>query len=224
MDVCGKTLALLNKIRQLRSEWCRLMNESPNKLPNGMDDTPRGRLLAAAAHLFRSKGFERTTVRDLAQQVGIQSGSIFHHFKTKEEILRCVMEEVIHFNTGRMREGLEQSSDARAKLLALIESELMSINGDTGEAMAVLIFEWRCLKPESQAYILELRSHYERMWLDTLQQAKDEGLIAADRDLFILRRFLAGAISWSHYWYNPDGEMDLNQLAEQALFLALKQA
>lgn len=199
------------------------MVNKPGKLPNGMDDTPRGRLLAAAAHLFRNKGFERTTVRDLAQEVGIQSGSIFHHFKTKEEILRCVMEEVIHFNTERMREGLQQSADPREKLLALIRSELTSINGDTGEAMAVLIFEWRCLKPESQAHILELRSHYERLWLDTLTQARDAGLISPDRDIFILRRFLAGAISWSHYWYKPGGPMDVDQLAEQALHLALKQ-
>ncbi|RLT93527.1 TetR/AcrR family transcriptional regulator [Ketobacter sp.] len=199
------------------------MARKPGKLPNGMDDTPRGRLLAAAAHLFRSKGFERTTVRDLAQEVGIQSGSIFHHFKTKEEILRCVMEEVIHFNTERMREGLMQSSDPREKLLALIRSELVSINGDTGEAMAVLIFEWRCLKPESQTHILELRSHYERMWLETLAECREAGLIAAERDLFVLRRLLAGAVSWSHYWYKPGGPLDIQQLAEQALYLALKE-
>lgn len=198
------------------------MASKPGKLSNGMDDTPRGRLLAAAAHLFRSKGFERTTVRDLAQEVGIQSGSIFHHFKTKEEILRCVMEEVIHFNTDRMRLGLEQSDDPREKLLALIRSELVSINGDTGEAMAVLIFEWRCLKPESQAHILELRSHYERMWLDTLTACKEAGLIDSARDIFVLRRLLAGAISWSHYWYKPGGQMDIEALAEQALYLALQ--
>lgn len=198
------------------------MKTEIRKLPNGMEDTPRGRLLAAAAHLFRNKGFERTTVRDLAQAVGIQSGSIFHHFKTKEEILRCVMEEVIHFNTDRMREGLEQSTDPKEKLLALIRSELVSINGDTGEAMAVLIFEWRCLKPESQAYILELRSHYERMWLDTLKQCAQAGLISADRDLSVLRRLLAGAISWSHYWYKPGGQMGIEELARQALYLALK--
>lgn len=200
------------------------MKTEIRKLPNGMEDTPRGRLLAAAAHLFRNKGFERTTVRDLAQAVGIQSGSIFHHFKTKEEILRCVMEEVIHFNTDRMREGVEQATSPRDKLLALINSELNSINGETGEAMAVLIFEWRCLKPESQHFILELREHYEQIWLDTLEQAQQAGLVAPHRDLFVLRRLMAGAISWSHYWYKPDGSIKPDQLAEQALYLALQDA
>lgn len=192
------------------------------KLANGMDDSPRGRLLAAAAHLFRTKGFERTTVRDLAQAVGIQSGSIFHHFKSKEEILRCVMEEVIHFNTDRMKSALLQAQNPREKLLALIRAELISINGETGEAMAVLIYEWRSLNEESQRFILTLREHYEQLWLTVLNEAKVAGLIPAHVDTFILRRFLTGALSWSNYWYNPDGPLKIDQLAEQALALALK--
>lgn len=198
------------------------MTEQASPLANGMDDSPRGRLLAAAAHLFRTKGFERTTVRDLAQAVGIQSGSIFHHFKSKEEILRCVMEEVIHFNTDRMKAALMQAQSPRDKLLALIRSELVSINGETGEAMAVLIYEWRSLSEESQRFILTLREHYEQLWLTVLNEAKAAGLIPAHVDTFILRRFLTGALSWSNYWYKPNGPLTIDQLAEQALSLALK--
>lgn len=198
------------------------MTEQASPLANGMDDSPRGRLLAAAAHLFRTKGFERTTVRDLAQAVGIQSGSIFHHFKSKEEILRCVMEEVIHFNTDRMKAALMQAQSPRDKLLALIRSELVSINGETGEAMAVLIYEWRSLSEESQRFILTLREHYEQLWLTVLNEAKTAGLIPSHVDTFILRRFLTGALSWSNYWYKPNGPLTIDQLAEQALSLALK--
>ena len=57
--------------------------------------SPRGRLLAAAAKLFRAKGYSRTTVRDLAAEVGILSGSIFHHFNNKDEILDHDPESVI---------------------------------------------------------------------------------------------------------------------------------
>lgn len=198
------------------------MTEQASPLANGMDDSPRGRLLAAAAHLFRTKGFERTTVRDLAQAVGIQSGSIFHHFKSKEEILRCVMEEVIHFNTDRMKAALMQAQSPRDKLLALIRSELVSINGETGEAMAVLIYEWRSLSEESQRFILTLREHYEQLWLTVLNEAKAAGLIPSHVDTFVLRRFLTGALSWSNYWYKPNGPLTIDQLAEQALTLALK--
>ncbi len=183
-------------------------------------ESARGRLLVKAAHLFKIKGYERTTVRDLANEVGIQSGSIFHHFKTKEEILKAVMEEAIRYNTERMKRALANSQTAKEKLLELIKCELTSITGFTGEAMTVLVYEWRSLSAESQAYILSLRDIYEQLWLDTLNQAKEEGLIKGDT--FILRRFLTGALSWTTTWFDERGGMTLDELAEQALLLALK--
>ena len=104
-------------------------------------DSARGKLLQTAAHLFRNKGFERTTVRDLAGAVGIQSGSIFHHFKSKDEILWAVMQETIRYNTALMRASLEEAGDVRERVLALIRCELQSIMGGSGEAMAVLVYE-----------------------------------------------------------------------------------
>ena len=124
----------------------------------------RGRLLHEAAKLFRDKGYERTTVRDLAAAVGIQSGSLFHHFRTKEEILKAVMVETIRLNTALMQAAVDAASTHRDKLQALIRAELESINGQTGEAMAVLVFEWRSLSEESQAYVLELPCH---VYVDT---------------------------------------------------------
>ena len=198
------------------------MTQTTNDIPNGLDGSPRGRILSAAAHLFRSKGFERTTVRDLANEVGIQSGSIFHHFKTKEEILRHVMIEVILFNTERMRRELEAADAPRDRLLALVRAELVAINGDTGEAMAVLTNEWRSLKPESQKEILVLRDRYEQMWLKTLDEAQSAGLIPVNVDTFIMRRFLTGALAWSHFWFDPNGSLDIDGLAAQALALSVR--
>ena len=93
---------------------------------HGIDDSPRGRLLSAAAQLFRDKGYERTTVRDIAAVVGIQSGSIFHHFKTKEEILFAVMEEVIHFNTERLRAAI--AAEDRQQTSDLVDSLAVAAN------------------------------------------------------------------------------------------------
>jgi AcrR family transcriptional regulator len=186
-------------------------------MTNAFGDTPRGRILAAAATLFRNNGFERTTVRDLATAVGIQSGSIFHHFRTKEEILREVMIEAIRFNTDRMVTALAQASSPQDRVLALIQSELQSINGETGEAMAVLFYEWRSLSDASQREILVLRERYERLWLECLKEAQDAGLINSGVDTFILRRFLTGAFSWSNFWFDPDGPLDIEGLALQGL-------
>ena len=175
----------------------------------------RGRLLHEAAKLFRDKGYERTTVRDLAAAVGIQSGSLFHHFRTKEEILKAVMVETIRLNTALMQAAVDAASPHRDKLQALIRAELESINGQTGEAMAVLVFEWRSLSEESQAYVLELRDIYEQLWLDVLETLRQDGVLAADP--FVVRRMLTGALSWTVTWYRPDGGLTLDDLTAQVV-------
>jgi len=183
-------------------------------------DSARGKLLQTAAHLFRNKGYERTTVRDLASAIGIQSGSIFHHFKSKDEILRAVMEETIVYNTAVMRASLAEAQTLCERVLALIRCELQSIMGGTGEAMAVLVYEWRSLSPEGQAKVLALRDLYEQIWLQVLGEARDAGFIKGD--VFITRRFLTGALSWTTTWFRPQGSLTLDQLADEALMLVLK--
>ena len=180
----------------------------------------RGKLLHVSAHLFRNKGYERTTVRDLAAAVGIQSGSIFHHFKSKDEILRSVMEETIVYNTALMRAALDKVDTVRERVLALIRCELQSIMGGSGEAMAVLVYEWRSLSGEAQASVLALRDVYEQLWLEVLGEAKAAGYIKGD--VFVTRRFLTGALSWTTTWFRAEGSMSLNELADQALMMALK--
>lgn len=184
-------------------------------------DSARGKLLQTAAHLFRNKGFERTTVRDLASAVGIQSGSIFHHFKSKDEILRAVMEETIRYNTALMRAALVEADSVRERVLALIRCELQSIMGGTGEAMAVLVYEWRSLSEQGQRQVLALRDIYEDLWVEVLGQAKEAGYIRGD--VFITRRFLTGALSWTTTWFRTEGSLSLDELAEQALILVLEE-
>ncbi|QFS87915.1 MULTISPECIES: TetR/AcrR family transcriptional regulator [Marinobacter] len=176
----------------------------------------RGRLLKEAARLFRDKGYERTTVRDLAAAVGIQSGSLFHHFRTKEEILKAVMVETIRLNTALMQAAADSEESPRGKLRALVRSELESINGQTGEAMAVLVYEWRSLSESSQVQVLELREIYEGLWLSVLEKLNELGQLKADP--FIVRRMLTGALSWTVTWYKPErGGLTLDGLTDQVM-------
>ncbi|HTN31586.1 MAG TPA: TetR/AcrR family transcriptional regulator, partial [Pseudomonas sp.] len=140
--------------------------------------------------------------------------------KSKEEILRAVMEETIIYNTALMETALAEATTLRERVLALIRCELQSIMGGTGEAMAVLVYEWRSLSEDSQAHILALRDRYEQRWLEVLEEARAAGYVR--RDPFILRRFLTGALSWSTTWFRPGGQMSLDALAEEALALVIR--
>ena len=186
-----------------------------------LDDSPRGRVLRAAAHLFRVNGYEGTTVREIASLVGIQSGSLFHHFKSKEEILFTVMKEVIEYTSAKQNDAIGQVSSCREKLKALIISELDAINGVTCDAMTVLVFEWNALSRAHQHDLLELRTEYENTWVGILQQLKAEtGYV---QSAHVWRKFLVGSIAWTVTWFKKDGSLSLEDLAEQLLLMALGQ-
>lgn len=184
-----------------------------------MDDSPRGRLLRAAAHLFLTLGYEKTTVRDIARGVGILSGSIFHHFESKEDILEAVMLEVSELTTERMRQAAQTARSPLAKVRALVRAELQCIHGDTSEAMTLLITEWRSLNPEAQQRVLRVRDRYEAVWKSALVDARKD-LQAIDE--LILRRLVQGMTSGTARWYRPRGPMSLDELAEQIVSLLRK--
>ena len=81
--------------------------------------------------LFRDQGYERTTVRDLGNAVGMQSGGLFYHFRTKEEILVAVMALGITSTTEQLKRAIDEAITPRAKLAALFRVHLNSLLGTT---------------------------------------------------------------------------------------------
>ena len=175
----------------------------------------KGKLINAATRLFKRKGFMRTTVRDIAADLGIQSGSLFHHFANKDEILKAVMSESIILNLNKMEIALAKIETCEQALQVLIRCELEAVNGLTSDAMSVLVNEWRYLSQEGQTEVLKLREGYESIWLKFLRQAKSEGILVGEAQL--IRRLLLGSIGWTHNWYQSDGEILIEDLTDQIL-------
>ena len=176
----------------------------------------RDRVLRAAAHSFVAHGYAQTTVRDIARTVGILSGSLFHHFDSKEELLEAVMTEVSARNTERMQAAALAEAGTLERVRALLRLELDAIHGETGEAMTLLVTEWRSLGPAAQARVLVLRDAYESVWLSALQAAADR---LAPMDPFILRRLLQGMTAGSAHWYRPRGTLSLDALTDRIMTL-----
>jgi len=197
--------------------------KSLDKIPSfgNLDDTPRGRVLRAAAHLFRVQGYSGTTVREIAALVGIQSGSLFHHFRSKEEILFVVMKEVIIYNTEMIEAALAAGAAPAPveRLRALIFSELTAINGITRDAMTVLVFEWESVSREHRDELEALRLVYERYWLDTLEEIR--GGLGWEEPASVRRSLLRGGIAWTATWYRREGGMGLDGLAKIVLAMAM---
>jgi AcrR family transcriptional regulator len=184
-----------------------------------LDDSPRGRVLRAAAHLFRVQGYAGTTVREIAALVGIQSGSLFHHFRSKEEILFVVMREIIIYNTVVLQEVVEGITDPETKLRAVIKAELNAINGITRDAMTVLVFEWGSVSREHLEQLESLRQSYEEIWIHALTEVRvNEAMVGTPT---VRRSLLRGAIAWTATWYRRDGSLTIDGLAEIVLAMGL---
>lgn len=178
-------------------------------------NSPRGRLQQIAASLFKAKGFSRTTVRDIAANVGIQSGSIFHHFKNKEQILQSVMNDSILRVMTIMQQKLAKTTNTSEQLYCLVLCELQAIHDEQLAGFQLLISEWRSLNDENQQKILKRRQQYEQLWLNVLDQAQHENLVNIDS--FYLRGFIRGALIETGNWYKLGGDVTLETLAQKLI-------
>ena len=181
------------------------------------EKTRRAELIQAASRLFRDKGYERTTVRDLAQAVGMQSGSLFYHFKTKEEMLVAVMSAGIMDITERARDSLDKQAPPLEQLRSLVRAHLSCLLGANQAALEVLLYEWHSLSPKARQSLLPLRDEYEQFWQNALDQAAQLNLVSKDTRL--LRKFVLGGLHWTCQWYTPEGPLDVDAMADRLLQL-----
>lgn len=187
------------------------------KKPAADDQTPaptrKEEILSAAASLFRRQGFERTSVREIAQALGMTSGSLFYHFAAKEDLLVMIMEEGLRDITQAVREAQATEKRLPERLLAMVHQHLAALLGPRLDAMTVLLYEWRSLSPEAQERILALRDAYEALWTESLTEAAQLGLV--DPDVALVRQTTLGALNWSAQWYRPGGRLGIHALAER---------
>ncbi len=184
------------------------------------DGNRRADLIRVSARLFREKGFEGTTIRDIADAVGMRSGSPFYHFKSKQEILAAVMEEGLVAGLEATEKIMTGDLAPRAKFRALVRSHLETVLAEGHDFIPVLLYDWRSLSPDLQAHIIELKDRYDQCWQQMLSELKSVGMIKDDGK--VVRLLLLGAINYSVQWYRPGKGLTLDQLADQTLefFLA----
>jgi AcrR family transcriptional regulator len=189
------------------------MTSSKEKVQSSSGNA-RDRLLKQAAKLFMRYGYERTTMRNIANATGIKLGSIAYYFKSKEDILYATMSAVIESGEERALATLKTSDEVENKLRSLIEVELDSFLNDTG---AIVIKEWRCLNKKRRNQLIQHQQVYEKIWSDVLTECHDRGIIRSKPE--IARRVLHGAFAWSDSWNGREGNSSIEELAEEIMKL-----
>ncbi len=199
---------------------------SPSKKNTSAARTPeapaveatRTRILDAAAHLVRTKGFKATTVREIADAVGLYSGSLFHYFNTKNEILIEVMRVAFVSICTRHEQVLASPLPPIEKLRQFIWQEIDLVFVDQeGDYHAVLYFDWRDVAPKDLQELKQLRKRYFCAWTEVIQQCHEAGHLKGDPA--ITTRILEGTLRGMMSWYRPDGRYDPHKLTDEIILI-----
>lgn len=194
------------------------MSKGRKPLAAATEANRREELLRAAARLFVEKGFDATTTRDIADAVGMRSGSPFYHFRSKQELLKAAMIGGLESGHARIQVAINGVDDPVQRLHMLVRTHLGNLlEGDCHTPM--LLNESRSLDASARAEIAAAFDQYQIPWQTTLDELAAQGKIASAAPP--VRLFLFGMLNWTSQWYRSDGPLTLDQLADQAVTLLL---
>ena len=189
---------------------------------NAPEPSRRDELLAIAAKLFAERGFKNTTVRDIADAAGILSGSLYHHFDSKESMVDELLDT---FQTELWKKYDEiEASDltAKAKLEAVVRVSFDAIGEHHSE---VAIFQSDALYLatfERFGYLIERNRKFRTLWTGLLEEGVASGELRADLDVALVYRFLRDTVWVAVRWYRPGGALTPADVADQYLKILLE--
>jgi AcrR family transcriptional regulator len=193
----------------------------PRKTLDERDDgNRRVELINAAARLFRQKGFDATSTRDIAAAVGMHSGSPFYHFKSKGALLHAVMDEGMRSAQQRQAAALQAAKpapDATAQLRLLVRNHFDVLLGPGSDFIPVMLYESRSITVRQRALLAKLQSDYEAVWEPVLEALSQAGQLKGPVKLARLLMF--GALNWSVQWFDAKKSATLDDLTDAAMAL-----
>ncbi|MEI5677001.1 TetR/AcrR family transcriptional regulator [Mesorhizobium sp. CGMCC 1.15528] len=165
------------------------------------------RVLDAAAKIFRDYGYAGTTMRTIADEANLKAGSIYYHYKSKDELISAVLDIGMHAVLDTVNSALAAlpaDADVRQRIETAIRAHLSAIIdiGDYTLATRRVIGQ----VPEAiRAQNMRLRDSYASLWQTILVDAQKRGEFRADANITLSRLFILGALNWTVEWFKPGG-------------------
>ena len=177
-------------------------------------------IVSAAAKVFRTKGYHAATVRDIAEEVGILKGSLYHHFESKEALLYLVVKEPIAQMYRTIAEIAVVKVPASEKLRRAISAHLEAFDRHYPH-LFVYLREREAVKRRFREKIGFSPKEYERCWQQMLREGMESGEFRPNLDIQVASYGLLGMLNWLYKWYDPKGRLSAQEVAEQFTALAL---
>jgi TetR/AcrR family transcriptional regulator, cholesterol catabolism regulator len=181
----------------------------------------RDELLDLAAAMFAERGLRATTVRDIADSAGILSGSLYHHFRSKEQMAEEVLRDFLDWLFARYMEIVDTERDPLERLKGLFMASFEAIEHRHAQVVIYQDEAKRLSALPQFSFVDERNREQRKMWVDVLKQGIEEGCLRPDLDVDLVYRFIRDTTWVSVRWYQPGGPLTAEQVGRQYLAIVL---
>ncbi len=184
--------------------------------------TTRERIRREAAALFREKGFNGTSMAELASEVGLTKSSLYHHFPSKQALLSEIIELTVNRVTPLVQKVAESDLPIRERLAKAVALHTVAAIRDR-DAVACFIEEGRYLEPGFMAVHVANRDRYEL----TFRRMFEEGIKSGefeDQDVGLAAKAVLGMCNSVIRWYRPGGGLTPEEIASELARFAVRGA
>ncbi len=185
----------------------------------------RDDVIAAAERLFAERGFQATSVRDIAEVLHLQPGSLYAHIESKDDLLWDIVTAAADRFFAAVQPVVDSDLVTTEKLRRLITAHVGVVTSNLSAA-AVYSTEWRHLEDQRCRQFAGRRDEYEAIVRGLVHACIRQGVFAAVDEKFATLLILS-SINWIYQWYSPDGPMTPEEIARKLtdmLFNGLRRA
>ncbi len=178
-------------------------------------------IIAAAASLFKKKGYRATTLEDIAAAVGMLKGSLYYYIRSKEELLYLVVRDPIRQAYSKLEEIVNSDVPVTDKITQAIANHI-AVFDQHYPHIAVYLHDFHNMMEKLQDNSIEAPKEYQQLLTQLLQQGVDSGELRSDLDVTVAGYAILGMCNWMYRWYKPEGHMSAEAIADVFTKLVLE--
>lgn len=179
----------------------------------------REQVLAAAVQLFNEQGYDATSVADVATRLGLTKSALYHHFASKEELLRRALDDALDALEDVLDRTLARPGTASDHLRDVVRGAV-AVLAERQPSVTLLLRVRGNTAVEQEA--LRRRRAFDQRVTALVEAAQQEGLVRGDIDAAVATRLVFGMVNSLVEWYRPDGPVDPDELGRDVLAVVLE--
>ena len=176
-------------------------------------EATRQAIIDSALELFGSRGYAVTSVQEITEAAGVTKGAFYHHFDSKEELLRLIHDEFVDLQLGLLKTALEEDVDPAQRLRELLR-KLLQTTAEYQANVTVFYLERRHLTGPRLEAMKRKRDEFDRLFLEVIERGIREDVFREDLDAHVVSFGVLGMCAWVHQWYRPGGTYTAEQIAD----------